>query len=128
MLLVLLYFFVPLLACIAGLTAVFFCYRRFPILRDAINMKRTYWMALFISCSVAAIIPLVVIGLDHLSNYLPRGPLSLRAGAFDGVIVFILVPLGAIAMFCASFSVLWCLFRLIQALLFHIRSIRLKHL
>jgi len=128
MLLVLLYVFLPLLACIAGLTVAFFCYRRFPILREAISMKRTYWRALFICCGAAAIIPVVAVGLNYLSDYLPRGPLSLRAGAFDGVIVFILIPLGAVAVFIAFLSVVWCLFRLIQALFFHIRSIRPKHL
>ena len=89
-------------------------------------MKRPYWMALFISCAVSVIIPLAAIGLDHLSNYFPRGPLSLRAGLFDGVIVFVMVPFGAIAILCAFLSAVWCLFRLTQALISHICSISAK--
>jgi hypothetical protein len=91
-------------------------------------MKHPHWLALFISCAVSVIIPVVAVGLNCLSDYLPRGPLSLRAGAFDGVIVFLLIPLGAIAIFCTFLSAVWCLFRLIQALVSQIRSIRPKHL
>ncbi len=93
MLLVPLYLFLPLLACISGLTVAFYRYRRFPTLREAINFKRPRWVALFSSFTTAVVSPLAAMGLDHLSKYLPHGPLSLRAGAFDGVIVFILVPL-----------------------------------
>ena len=124
MLLDLLYFFLPLLVCIAGLTMAFYCYRRSPILCEAIKMKRPSWMVLFISCAVSIIIPLMIVGLDHLSNYFPRGPLSLRAGAFDGVIVFVLVPLAGIAIICAFLSAIWCLLRLLVALHRHFRSVQ----
>ncbi|HEY5504233.1 MAG TPA: hypothetical protein VIK28_03675, partial [Sedimentisphaerales bacterium] len=108
----------PLLICIAALAMAFHHWRRYPILQEAINLKRPYWLALFISCGIGAISFGGAFGLDHISKYFPRsGPPNMFDGPFDGLIMFLLLPLTLIAIVCSFIAAVWCLCRLIAALL-----------
>jgi hypothetical protein len=115
MTLILLYALTPLLLCIAALAIAFRHWRKYPILHDAMKLKRPHWLALFISCGIGAISFGGAFGLDHLLD-----------SSFDGLIMFFLLPLGLVAIVCSFISAVWCLSRLIAALLSHVHSLQSK--
>jgi hypothetical protein len=128
MMLFLLSALLPGLICISGLAIAFHHWRRFPILREAINLKRPYWIVLFFSYGIGVVSFGGAFGLDHLSKYFPRtGPQNMFDGPFDGLIIFVLLPLALVAIVCCFLSTVWCLFRLVTALTSHIRSLQSKH-
>src|ERR1039458_9450993 len=125
--LMLLFSLPPLLICIAVLAIAFRHWRKYPILQDAINLKRPRWLTLFISCGIGSASFAAICGLDHLSKYTPRsGPPNMFGGPFDGMIIFCLIPLALAAIVCSFFSAVWCLYCLVSSLLSHVRSLQSK--
>jgi hypothetical protein len=124
MMLLLLFALAPLLFCNAALVMVFHHWRRYPILQKAINLKRPCWLALFTSLGIGAVCLAGAFGFNRLSeNFHPNKPGF--GGPYDVVIVLCCVLAGA-AIISSVLSAVWCLFRLISALISHVYSLQSK--
>lgn len=127
MLLLMLFLLGPLLFYNAALAIGFYRWRKYPVLREAINFRRAHWKALFISCGLGIVSFGGVWALDHFSSHADKKPSpEFFVGALGGVEMFILVPLMSVAIVCAFLSALWCLTHLVAALIAQLQSLKSK--
>jgi hypothetical protein len=119
----LIYTLPALLFCIAGLAFAFHCWRRHQILHAAINFKRPYWLAIFVSLAIVAVGVLVsLFGLlwafldDHyFHSHEKMGP--------DFIFTVLGIIIAGFGAFCLWLSSVCCLWRLLSALLSHVHSL-----
>ncbi len=84
-------------------------------------LKPLRWFVLLAFGLIWAASYLAAVGLDHLQAHLQaheplRTPPSMFGGTFDGLILFLLIPLMIIGAAGTALSALWCLGRLIADL------------
>jgi hypothetical protein len=121
----LLFALAPLLVCIAGLAIAFYRWRNYPIFRDAINFKHPRWLVLFASLGIGTISFSISWGLNHSHLFKNIHPNQMPP-MFDSNDVAIILFLALVAIVCSFLSAVWCLFRLISALLSHVHSLQSK--
>jgi len=108
-----------LLVYIAILTIVFFHWRNHPSFAPVFNFKRPSWLALFISLGMIAlgfVGATLVPALSHLLH-IPYNKLGLQDVT---CIAFILLMLAG--AFCCLVSSICCLWHLIAAFFYYVRS------
>ena len=113
----------PLLFCIAALALAFHQCRRHRILRDVMDLEDMSWQALFITCGACSYSFTCVWMLGHVSRYFSQtSPHNLFSTSADGFILFVLLPLLLVAIIATFVAAIWCLGRLLMALITHLQS------
>jgi hypothetical protein len=115
-----------LLIFISGLTAAFCRYKSYPYLRDAIKFKHPSWTIMFASLAFGMISFLISWEFNQ-HHFLENSRSNEAPPMFDlnDIVVIGFFLLSIAALVCCFTSTLWCLIRLMSALLSHIRSLRL---
>src|SRR5882724_3278756 len=122
----LIYTLVPLLVCIVGLAVAFHRSRSRPILQAAVNFKSGHWLALFISLGIvgAGVLVFFFAGLlEFLDEHYFHSGIKLG----PGFPFFILgIGIAGFGIVCLWISAMFCLWRLLSALISHVHSVQSK--
>jgi hypothetical protein len=122
----LIYTLPPLLICIAGLAIAFRCKRSQPTLQAAVNFKRGYWLALFVSLGIVGA-GVVVFLFGALLEFLDQHYFHSGEKLGPGFPFYILgLGIAGFGTLCLWFSTAFCLARLVSALISHVHSVQSK--
>ena len=108
-----------LLICIFALATAFRRPWRHPILQAAASFRRPHWNALLISFCIIAVgfVGVLISGL--LDEFLPHTDPKFGPGFIPGMLSLAVIAFG---MLCSWLSGIWCLWRLLSALLSYVHS------
>ena len=122
----LIYTLLPLLVCIVGLAVAFHRSRSRPILQAAIRFKRGHWLALFISLGIigaGVLVFLFATLLEFLDEHYFHSGIKLGPGFPFFILGIAIAGFGAVCLWLSS---VFCLCRLLSALIIHVHSVQSK--
>ncbi|MGH7953609.1 MAG: hypothetical protein ACREFE_17065, partial [Limisphaerales bacterium] len=120
----LVYTLLPMLVCIVGLAIAFHRSRTHPILQAATNFKRGHWLTLFFSLGII-VAGVIVFLFAGLLQYLDEHYFHSGEKLGPGFPFFILgIAVAGFGLFCLWLSAVFCLWRLLSALVSHVHSVQ----